>query len=317
MSEAGAKLPRRDEIAAALSEPWAPSEALTGWRVLVPRPRGRSDDLASLLRAAGAHPVLVPLIEIRPESDSTELHTAVTDLSAGAYDWVAFTSAAAVTAVLSVADRLRADGHPGTARPSVDGPLPSAMGRALSAGPGALVGGDTRVAAVGAGTARALREVGIRVDLVPAAAESAAALAAAWPTEPPGRTVLLPRSDRAADTLPDSLRAAGYRVQTVRAYRTAPLPVPGPVAAELTAGRIDAALVTSPSTASALAATALPDGLVVIAIGQPTAEAAARRGISVSAIADRPTAAGLVDALIGVAAGTVTAVGPSSPSRRK
>jgi uroporphyrinogen-III synthase len=285
--------------------------------VLVPRPAGRSDELANRLRAAGADPVLVPLIEIRPESDSTELRTAVTDLAVGAYDWVAFTSAAAVTAVLSVAERIGSTGRPGTARPSADDPLPSAFGPALTAAPAALVGGNTRVAAVGPATARALQQVGIRVDLVPAAAESAAALAAAWPTETPGRTVLLPRSGRAGDTLPNWLRAAGYRVQTVRAYRTVPLPVPEPVAADLAAGGIDAVFVTSPSSASALAATAPPDGLVVIAIGRPTAEAAARRGIAVAAIADRPTAAGLIDALIGVAAGTVTAVGPASPSRRK
>jgi uroporphyrinogen-III synthase len=129
--------------------------------------------------------------------------------------------------------------------------------------------------------------------------------------------VLLPRSDRSADTLPDALRAAGYRVQPVHAYRTVPLPVPEPVAADLAAGRIGAVLLTSPSTVTALAATPLPSTLIVIAIGQPTAEAATGRGIAVAGIARCPTPTGLVDALIGVAAGTVTAVGPASTSHGK
>jgi uroporphyrinogen-III synthase len=180
-----------------------------------------------------------------------------------------------------------------------------------------LVGGGTRVAAVGPGTARALRHAGIRVDLMPPEGGSAALLAAAWPTEPPGRTVLLPRSDRAADTLPEALRAAGYRVTAVRAYRTVPLPVPAPVGRELAAGRVDAVLLTSPSTATALAGTPLPDHLVVIAIGRPTADAAAQHGIAVAAIAHRPTTTGLLDALIGVAAARVSAVGTPGTSHRK
>jgi uroporphyrinogen-III synthase len=318
VSEAGAKPPGRDDAAGpagAPSEPSAPSQALAGWRVLVPRPAGRAGELAELLRAADAEPMLVPLIEIHPETGSPDLHKAVTDLAAGAYDWVAFTSAAAVSALLSVADRVGAESHARSADPASDGP--DAEPRHASAGRDPLVGGGTRVAAVGPGTARELRHAGMRVDLMPTEGGSADLLAAAWPTEPPGRTVLLPRSDRAADTLPEALRAAGYRVTAVRAYRTVPLPVPASVGRELAAGRVDAVLLTSPSTATALAGTPLPDHLVVIAIGRPTADAAAQHGIAVAAIAHRPTATGLLDALIGVAAARVPAVGTPGTSHRK
>ena len=264
-------LPESPELPAAASVTGHPHRPLSGVRVLVGRPAGRADELLVALRAAGADAVPVPLIAIRPATDSPYLRAAVAELAAGVYDWVAFTSAAAVTAVLAAAEK-------------------------LAAAP--LIGGHTRVAAVGPATADAVRRAGIRVDLVPAGAGSAAALAASWPTDPAGAAVLLPRSARAADTLPDALRVRGHRVHTVTAYRTDVLPVPDPLARELATGAVRAVLLTSPSGADALAGTPLAAGTVVIAIGRPTAGAAARAGLPVTAVAARPSTAGLVEALI-------------------
>jgi uroporphyrinogen-III synthase len=244
---------------------------LFGWRVLVPRPAGRADELADLLRRTGAEPVPVPLIETLAESGSSEMRRAVGDLAAGAFDWVAFTSVAAVSATMDAARLSRLE------RP---------------------VGGATRVAAVGESTAAALHRAGIATDLVPDGAGSAAALIAAWPVEPPGRSVLLPRSDHALLALPDALRRKGYRVRQVVAYRTVPLPAPATVAGELAAGQIRSVLLTSPSTAAALAEVPIASGTVVIAIGTSTAAAARRFGLAVTATASQPSAAGLVDALI-------------------
>ncbi len=284
MSDAGAAQPRRDAVAGPgrgvrSEQSDTVSDAgvrgpLAGWRVLVPRPAARADELIDLLRRAGAEPLHVPLIDTRPLPDSPEVRSAAADLAAGTFDWVSFTSAAAVTAMLQAARRIGAD------RP---------------------IGGSTRVAAVGPATAEALRRAGIRVDLVPGAPGSAAALVAAWPSEPMGRRVLLPRSDLARPELPNALRATGYRVREVCAYHTVTLPVPASIAREITAGTIDAILLTSPSVAGALTGTPIAPRSTVVAIGRPTAVAAAEAGISVTATGLEPSAAGLLEALTSIA----------------
>ncbi len=260
--------------AAASSSP-AP---LTGWRILIARPAGRGDNLITSVRAAGGSPLHVPLIATMPVTLSAELRTALDALADGDFDWVAVTSAAAVSALEAAA---RETGLP------------------------LRIASSTRIAAVGAATAAALRGAGLPVHLFPETAGSAATLAAAWPVEPPGSRVLVPCSDRAAPTLADALRATGHHVTTVVAYRTEILPVPELLARDLADGRIDAVLLTSPSIVRALAGTMIAPGTRLVAIGRPTASAARAAGRAPAAVAAEPSAQGLVDALIelrGVAA---------------
>jgi uroporphyrinogen-III synthase len=250
----------------------SPSAPLAGWRVLIARPAGRADDLVSLVRAAGGSPLHVPLIATTPVT-SAPLRAALDALADGGFSWVALTSAAAVSALQAVA---RAADRPLRIAPS------------------------TRIAAVGAATAAALRGAGLPVHLLPETGGSAAILAAAWPVEPPGSRVLVPCSDRATPTLADALRATGHDVTTVVAYRTEILPVPEPLARDLADGRIDVVLLTSPSTVQALAGTVIAPGTGLVAIGQPTAHAARAAGRALAAVAAEPSAQGLVDALIGL-----------------
>lgn len=246
--------------------------------MLIGRPAGRADDLVAAVRAAGAEPIHVPLIATTAMTTSPALRAAIARLTAGRYDWVAFTSAAAVGAVLATlgADTLR---------------LPD----------------TTRVAAVGAATAAALGAADVAVDLVPEAPGSARTLAAAWPADRPGSRVLLPCSDRASSTLPDALRKSGHDVDVVAAYRTETLPIPESLADRLARGEIHAALVTSPSTALALAAADGAATTAVIAIGDPTARAAKRAGLRVAAVAAEPSTAGLIAALAALAEHASTA----------
>lgn len=264
--------------------------------MLVGRREGRSDELDSLLEAAGFEPVAVPLIEILPPSDSEALRHAVTRLASGAFDGVAFTSIPAVDAVLSIASTL------GITTPVAE---------------------RTLVAAVGPGTAAALAAARVEVSLVPASGGSAVALADAWPSAgaladawpsagalagawpsavPPGHvwpsggrgSVLLPRSEIADRTLPDALRAKGFHVVTVVAYRTVERPIPAGVAAELAAGEFAAVVVTSGSGARSLARHTVSPDTAVVAIGDATAAVAAAAGLQVAAVAAEPTPAGLV-----------------------
>lgn len=253
------------------------SAPLSGVRVLVPRPAGRGSDLVDALEHAGAVVTAVPLISIAPPADTGALDLAVLALAAGDFSWVAFTSVNAVKSVIERAGALALD---------------------------PVVTADTRVAAVGPSTAQALRDNGIPVDLVPTGGGSSAALAAVWPAPHPGESVLLPRSDLAAETLSAALNAAGYRVDAVTAYRTVVGPVPGDLADSLQTGGFDAVLLTSPSIVAALAGVRLAPGTIVGAIGKPTTAAARTAGPSVTFTADHPTAAalarGLVDAWHGL-----------------
>ncbi len=243
---------------------------LRGWRVLVPRPAGRAEDLVAALSAAGAAAEVVELIGTEPPADAGRLDLAVLGLSRGDFDWAAFTSVTAVDAVVRRAAALALD------------PVASA---------------DTRVAAVGPATARALRAAGLPVDLVPPARGSAADLAEVFPHAAGDQAVLLPRSDIAPATLPQALAGKGYRIESVVAYRTVVRPPAPEVAARLAAGEFAAVLLTSPSTVRALHGVPIAADTTLGAIGAPTGAAAAAAGRQIAFVAAEPTAAGLVAAL--------------------
>lgn len=255
--------------------PAVPAGPLAGRTVLVPRATEGPDPLVIALHAAGAEPLVVPLIQTVPPFDPTELDDALLALEVGYYGWVAVTSAAAVPVL---EDRAEETGH--TLAALLDG---------------------VRVAAVGGSTARALREAGVRVDLVPTGRSSAGALLAAWPAAgaEPAR-VLLPLGDLAAPTMAEGLAARGWPVDVVVTYRTVPGPAPEPeVRDAYAAGRVDAVLLTSGSTARNLLAMlgAPPAGTLVCCIGESTAAEAVRAGLPVHAVAEDQTPGGLVAAL--------------------
>ena len=135
--------------------------------------------------------------------------------------------------------------------------------------------GAARVAAIGPGTAAALRRWGVAADLLPArfVAES---MVEAFPSGT-GR-VLLPRAAVARDVLPDGLRAKGWTVDVVEAYRTERPPVSDAMRAS--ARSADAVTFTSSSTVTnyleAVGDDAVPG--VVACIGPVTAETARRGG---------------------------------------
>lgn len=268
---------------------------LHGLRVLVPRPVAGTSPATVALGAAGAEPVVVPLIETVPPEDPTELDDTILALGAGWYAWLVLTSAAAVPVLVDRATE-------------VDAPLGELVRRT-----------GTRVAAVGPGTARALRDAGLVVDVVPPVGSTAALLVEALPAGPAsgdGGRVLFPRGDLAAATLTDGLRARGWEVDDVVAYRTVPAAPPGDdVVAEWRAGRIDAALLTSGSTVRELVARLgrPPAGTLLVCIGPSTAAEAHRLGLPVAAVAREQTMQGLVTALAEAVAARPAPASPSAP----
>jgi len=229
----------------------------------VTRAREQASGLVRELRALGAETVELPAIRIEDAADGgAALRGAAAAVGDAA--WVVFTSANAVERFVPLL------------RDSRD-----------------LAG--VRIAAIGPGTADALHRYNLAPDLVPEQFV-AEALLDAFPTGS-GR-VLLPRAAVARDVLPDGLRAKGWEVEVVEAYRT----VAADVAPELvTAARAaDAVTFTSSSTVTRYLEVAGPDAVapVVVCIGPITAQTARGHGLEVDAVAEEHSIPGLVDAVV-------------------
>jgi uroporphyrinogen-III synthase len=143
-----------------------------------------------------------------------------------------------------------------------------------------LAGRPRRIAAVGAGTAEALREHGLSVDFVPSVA-SQDGLVDELP-RPPGR-VLLAAAEGARRLVVDELGA-----DFVPLYRTR----------ELAPARFpDANVVVLASPSAARAYAALGCAARVVSMGPQTTAAARGAGLEVTAEARHSDLAGLVDAV--------------------
>jgi uroporphyrinogen III methyltransferase/synthase len=138
-----------------------------------------------------------------------------------------------------------------------------------------LTAAPRHLAAIGPGTADALRDHGLDVELVPATHTQEGLLAEL----PPGR-VLLAAAEGARRLLVDE-RDADF----LPLYRTVELRPPAPVG--------DLAVLASASAARALSATGAR--LPVVAIGPQTAAEAREHGLDVVAVADSYDLEGLLD----------------------
>jgi uroporphyrinogen III methyltransferase/synthase len=262
---------------------WFESRPLFGWRVLVPRTKEQAAAVSDRLREFGAIPVEVPTIAVEPPRTPQQMERAVKGLVTGRYQWVAFTSVNAVKAIREKFEEYGLDAR-------------------------AFAG--VKVAAVGGTTAQALKEFGIRPDLVPESTQSAEGLAGEWPPfddllDPINR-VLLPRADIATETLLARLADLGWEAEDVTAYRTVrAAPPPAEIREAIKGGGFDAVLFTSSSTVRNLVGIAgKPHAVTAIAvIGPQTAKTATEYGLRVDVESPRPSVTDLVDALAAYGAG--------------
>jgi uroporphyrinogen-III synthase len=252
--------------------PWS-NRPLGGWRVLVPRGGPWGHGVASDLRAAGATPVVAPMINFAPAADDEALNVALASLAEGKFDWLTVTSATTVD-VLSA--------HQAT------------------------VPASTHIAAVGETTAAALTAAGYQVDLVPPEDNSAKGLLrelAQFEQYGPELCVLTLRSDIAKPVLTEGLTARGHTVESVVAYRTIGVPVDEAIVRDIQAGAFKAIFVTSGSVAEQIQLQfgPLPETMIVAAIGPQTARDAAAYGVRVDLVAKERSAVSLIDAIVDVA----------------
>jgi len=162
------------------------------------------------------------------------------------------------------------------------------------------------IAAVGPGTADALRAGGIEADVVPprAVAESLVDALAGFEEDfgRPLRRVLIARAERARDVLPGALRARGADVEILALYRT----VAEPLSAAARAAALGADYVTFTSASAVrffVEAAGLPNGPQLVSIGPITSDALREHGLEPHVEAAEHTPVGLVAALLAAAAG--------------
>lgn len=238
--------------------------ALAGRRIVVTRPAHQAEELAAPLRALGAEVFVVPMIGIAPPDDGGRaLDDALGRLPG--YRWLVVTSVNGADAVLG-REPIR---------------------------PGGL-----RVAAIGPATAARMRTAGWVVDLVPDAYVAEALLDALGDPGAPGDAVLVARAAVARDVLPEGLRARGWTVDVVEAYRTVDAPVDPAVVQRISAA--DTVTFTSPSTVDRFVRLVGTAGVPprVACIGPVTAQAARDAGLVVAVEAVSYTVDGLVEALV-------------------
>jgi uroporphyrinogen III methyltransferase / synthase len=251
---------------------------------VITRSAAQSEVLARVLSERGAIPVVLPLVAFADPEDFAPLDKAIAEIQR--FDWIIFTSAQAVRAVVKRSEDLK---------------------RSLIHSRSKL-----RIASVGPVTAEAARQAGLPVDYV-AETHTGAALAEELGNQLRGAKVFLPRSDRANPDLPRALKRHGAQFTEVTAYRTLrPTAVQQRNLGQIAEGTADAVLFFSPSAVQHFAALfggeqlrALQDKLVITAVGPVTASALREAGVGRTVVAGDTTAAAVVEALEEHFAGTV------------
>jgi uroporphyrinogen-III synthase len=237
---------------------------LAGVRLLLTRPAEHSDAWARAFADAGAEVIAYPTVEVVPPPSWEPLDEALASLAE--FDWLVFTSAAAVRFTL--------------------GRLPA----------GTTVGPRPRVAAVGAETARVLEERGVAVAIVPEDQRQDGlieALAVGLGQLAPGTRVLFPQAIGGREELRNALLARGCVVDVVPASQTVPrrdLSAPPP---------FDVATFASPSALRAFVAgqgLGSLHGATVAVLGPTTAAAAEALGLH-PVVAASPSADAMITAI--------------------
>lgn len=261
---------------AAVDLAWFERRSLFGQRVVVTRTRQQASQLATLLRDAGATPIEVPVIEVVDPPDGGAALRAAARWLPG-FDWVVVTSPNGAQRLLDAVDQVGGD---------------------------ARTFGATKVAAIGPATARVLAAGGIRADVVPERFVAESLLDAMGDPPRPRARLLLARAEVARDVLPDGLRARGWDVEVVDAYRTAGAAVSDADRQLVTSA--DVITFTSSSTVERFLDAFGPDAVppTVACIGPVTAATARARGLTVDVEAKVHTVEGLVAALIAHTAGS-------------
>ncbi len=161
---------------------------LTGLKIVVTRPRDQAVQLARSIEQAGGVPLLFPLLDVAAVQNASELNEQISRLAQ--FDLAIFISPNAVNYGIAAI-------------------------RAVTQIPQSL-----RIATVGQGSAKALRELGINNVIAPAERfDSEGLLALPELHEVAGKSVMIFRGDGGRELLGDTLRARGATVEYATCYQ--------------------------------------------------------------------------------------------------
>lgn len=233
---------------------WADSRPLDGVRVLVTRPRERAQEFSQKLAGLGAEVVEAPCIQTVERPLSPKGQEQLAHLSR--YSWLAFTSAAGVSAFFH---------------------------RLMECGLDARALHGCRIAAIGPATASALKEHGIHADLIPDRYDSSSLAECLCLRCGKGDQLLLPRAAEGSRELTDLLSLHRVPFTELPLYDTQLITDHSLSFYPLIGKKPCFAAFTSASTVRGFAASLqeLPsEGFYALCIGEPTAREARRLGFS-------------------------------------
>lgn len=254
---------------------WFEDRPLFGRRIVVTRTRQQAGALSARLRALGADVSELPTIKIVPPENLMEFGELVRD--SFQYDWVVFTSPNGVNAFFDLFFKLYDDA------------------RAL---------GSARIAAIGPGTAKRVKDLHLAVDLQPEEAVAERLVEAFQQHESvENLRFLLVRAANARDVLPKRLTQLGAIVDEAIAYRT--LPETDDITGakkRFTDEGADLITFTSSSTVENFLAMKLPwpKGIKTASIGPITSTTMREAGLKVDVEATQHDIDGLVEAIVGL-----------------
>ncbi len=254
---------------------WFDSKPLFAKTVLITRPKHQSGAAADMIRALGAEPVLMPVIDIKPVYDEAHMRRTFKELRN--YDWVVFTSENAVDIFFNECVRAEAD---------------------------ARAFGQSRVCAIGPKTAESLKHRGIYPDCVPSRYCAEGILEVLGPLVKKGQKVLLPRAGGARDLIKNELSQRGVQVDETILYEAVPAALDAEAVRSCLDSDIDYITFTSSSTVRAFMEIAgnervqhLKSCSVAACIGPITAEIVCDYGFSNIIVAEEYTISGLVSTI--------------------
>jgi uroporphyrinogen III methyltransferase/synthase len=250
---------------------WFEKRPLFGRRIAVTRTRQQAGGLLAALRELGADAFELPTIRIGPPSEKIAFMEALADIRT--YDWIVFTSPNGVEAFFNAFFAAHEDA------------------REL---------GGARIAVIGNGTAKKVREYRYGVDLIPEEFVAESLLKAFKKLDVENLKMLLPRAAGAREMLAVELENLGAIVDDVPVYET--FPETADVAGGIRRFREEGAdmiTFTSASTAAHFTALGLPlqGGLKTASIGPVTSEEMKKLGLLVDLEAPQHDIPGLVAAI--------------------
>ncbi len=255
---------------------WFDKRPLFGKKIIVTRSREQASDFSVLLEKYGAEPIEFPTIETVPPKDWKEIDRAIKNLPK--YDWAIFTS---INGVKYFIERLKKQGKDIRELKGI------------------------KICAIGPATAKAIEDLGIKVDLLPKEYRAESIITGLGKTKIKGRRFLLPRALKAREVLPEEIKRLGGKIDVVAAYRTIkPKEKTDGMRKMLQQKEIDVITFTSSSTVENFVsmfqkgeAPGLLEGITVACIGPITKDTATKLGIKTDIMPEKYTIPALTEAI--------------------